>query len=106
LNAHLPNPDQATRKDPLVSPLQASLEQLQGLPPASVITDQNDVLRDEGEAYAEKLAQAGVTVTSLRYNGTVHDFVMLNALADTPAAKGAIGQANDALRAALHRSDA
>jgi acetyl esterase/lipase len=53
-----------------------------------VITDQNDVLRDEGEAYAEKLAQAGVTVTSVRYNGTVHDFVMLNALADTAARQG------------------
>jgi acetyl esterase len=100
-NAYLPNPDKATQRNPLVSPLQASLEQLQGLPPALVITDENDVLRDEGEAYAHKLAEAGVSVTSVRYNGTVHDFVMLNALADTPAARGAIAQASAALRAAL-----
>jgi acetyl esterase len=100
-NAYLPNPDKATQRNPLVSPLQASLEQLQGLPPALVITDANDVLRDEGEAYAHKLAEAGVSVTSVRYNGTIHDFVMLNALADTPAARGAIAQASAALRAAL-----
>jgi acetyl esterase len=100
-NAYLPNPDKATQRDPLVSPLQASLEQLQGLPPSLVITGQNDVLRDEGEAYAQKLAEAGVAVTSVRYNGTIHDFVMLKALADTPAAHGAIAQASAALRAAL-----
>jgi acetyl esterase len=101
--AYLPNADAAARRNPLVSPLRASLEQLEGLPPALLITDQNDVLRDEGEAYARKLAEAGVTVTAVRYNGTIHDFMMLNALADTPATKGAIRQANDALRAALHR---
>jgi acetyl esterase len=100
-NAYLPNPDKATQRNPHVSPLQASLEQLRGLPPALVITGQNDVLRDEGEAYAQKLAEAGVAVTSVRYNGTIHDFVMLNALADTPAARGAIAQASAALRAAL-----
>jgi acetyl esterase/lipase len=65
-----------------------------GLPPALVITAENDVLRDEGEAYARKLTAAGVTVTSTRYNGTIHDFVMLNALANTPAARAAIAQAN------------
>ena len=59
------------------------------------------VLRDEGEAYARKLSDAGVRVTSVRYNGTIHDFVMLNALADTPAARGAIAQAVGALRGAL-----
>ena len=97
-NAYLPNPDKATQRDPHVSPLQASIDQLQGLPPALVITDENDVLRDEGEAYAHKLAEAGVTVTSVRYNGTIHDFLMLNALAGTPAARAAIGQVNAALR--------
>ena len=63
--------------------------------------DENDVLRDEGEAYARKLSNAGVRVTSVRYNGTIHDFVMPNALSDTPAARGAIAQAVGALRGAL-----
>ncbi|HWT98589.1 MAG TPA: alpha/beta hydrolase [Terriglobales bacterium] len=94
-------PDEAARKQPTVTPLNASLEQLKGLPAALVITDENDVLRDEGEAYARKLAQAGVTVTAVRYNGTIHDFVMLNAVADTPAAKGAVDQATAALRKAF-----
>jgi acetyl esterase len=68
-----------------------------------VITDENDVLRDEGEAYARKLIQAGVRVTATRYLGTIHDFVMLNALADSPATRDAIQQANNALRGALSR---
>jgi acetyl esterase len=100
-NAYLP--DEAKRKDPTASPLQASLEQLNGLPPALIITDENDVLRDEGEAYGRKLTQAGVKVTSIRYNGTIHDFVLLNAIAETPAVRGAISVANDTLRAALHK---
>lgn len=79
------------------SPLQASLKDLEGLPPALIITDQNDVLRDEGEAYANKLMQAGVPVTATRYLGTLHDFVMLNALAKTPAARAAIDQAGRTL---------
>jgi acetyl esterase/lipase len=99
-NAYLP--DVAARKQITATPLNASLEQLKGLPDALVIVDENDVLRDEGEAYARKLAQAGVRVTSIRYNGTIHDFVLLNALADTPAVRSALQQANDALRAALH----
>lgn len=86
-------PDQSARKDPLVAPLQATPEQLSGLPPALIITAENDVLRDEGEAYARKLSEAGVEVTAVRYLGTVHDFVMLNALAPTPAAVGAVEQA-------------
>ncbi|MGO7565376.1 alpha/beta hydrolase, partial [Rhizobium johnstonii] len=62
------------------------------------------VLRDEGEAYARKLSQAGFRVTSMRYNGTIHDFVLLNAIAETPAARSAIAVANDTLRSALPRS--
>ena len=100
-NAYLP--DEAKRKEPTASPLQASPEQLNGLPPALVIVDENDVLRDEGEAYARKLSQAGVKVTSMRYNGTIHDFVLLNAIAETPAARSAITVANDTLRSALHK---
>jgi acetyl esterase len=88
-------------QDPLVSPLQASIEQLQGLPPTLVITDENDVLRDEGEAYAHKLMEAGVPVASVRYLGTIHDFMMLNVLADTPAAEEAISQAASILNKVL-----
>jgi acetyl esterase len=98
-DAYLPDP--AARKQPMATPLNASLDQLLGLPEALVIVDENDVLRDEGEAYARKLSDAGVRVTSIRYNGTIHDFVMLNALADTPATRGAIAQAVGALRGAL-----
>ena len=76
------------RKEPTVSPLQASIDQLSKLPPALIIVDENDVLRDEGEAYAHKLMQAGVNTTATRYLGTIHDFVMLNAITDTPCNKG------------------
>ncbi|NUY01445.1 alpha/beta hydrolase [Paraburkholderia youngii] len=95
-------PDVARRKEITASPLQATPEDLKGLPPALVITDENDVLRDEGEAYATKLMQAGVSVTAVRYLGSVHDFVMLNALANTPATRAAIDQANAMLRRELH----
>ena len=98
-DAYLPDP--AARKQPTATPLNASLDQLASLPEALVIVDENDVLRDEGEAYARKLSDAGVRVISVRYNGTIHDFVMLNALADTPATRGAIAQAVGALRRAL-----
>ena len=84
-------PDSASRNEPTATPLNASFDQLAGLPEALVMTDENDVLRDEGEAYARKLSNAGVRVTSMRYNGTIHDFVMLNALADTPAIAQAVG---------------
>ena len=85
-------------------PLRATIEQLRGLPDALIITD-DDILQDEGEAYALKLAQAGVRVTAVRYNQTIHDFVMLNPLADTPAVRGAIQEAISALRRALYGSE-
>lgn len=93
--------NQTNRKEPTVSPLQASIEQLRGLPPALIINGEFDVLRDEGEAYAHKLIEAGVPVTGLRYHGTIHDFVMLNPLADTPATRGAIEQASQMLNRIL-----
>ena len=96
-------PDAKTRDNPYVSPLRAKTEQLKELPPALVITAENDPLRDEGEAYARKLKEAGVEVTAVRYNGTIHDFVLLNAIAETPAARSAIAVANDTLRSALHK---
>ena len=67
------------------------------MPDVLVITAENDVLRDKGEAYARKLWEAGARVTCTRYIGTIRDFVMFNAIADTPAARGAIAQANAAL---------
>jgi len=94
--------DEAERAQITASPLRASTEQLAGLPPALVITGEADVLRDEGEAYANKLREAGVAVTAVRYQAIIHDFVMLNALRETHAAEAAINQAVATLRAALH----
>jgi acetyl esterase len=94
-------PDRARRREITAAPLKATIDQLRDLPEALVIVAENDVVRDEGEAYARKLSDAGVRVTSVRYNGTIHSFVLLNALADTPAARGAIAQAVCALKDAL-----
>jgi acetyl esterase len=94
-------PDEERRSEIMASPLQASLEQLRGLPPALVINGEHDVLRDEGEAYARKLSEAGVRVTQVRYAGTIHDFVLLNPITTTPAPRGAISQAAGYLRTAL-----
>jgi acetyl esterase len=91
-------PDANTRDNPYVSPLRASTDKLKGLPPALVITAENDPLRDEGEAYARKLKEAGVQVDAVRYNGTIHDFVLLNALRHVPSTEAAIDQINDGLR--------
>jgi len=96
-------PNKEDRRKITATPLSATLDQLEGLPPALVIVDENDVLRDEGEAYARKLMEAGVDVTAVRFLATHHDFVMLNALADTPAAKAAIRLASDKLITGLYR---
>ena len=96
-------PDAATRDNPYVSPLRASVEKLKGLPAALVITAENDPLRDEGEAYARKLANAGVSVVAVRYDGTIHDFVLLNGLRSLPSTEAAIRQASEGIRAHLAR---
>jgi acetyl esterase len=100
-DAYLPETDK--RAEITASPLRASLEDLAGLPPAFVIVDENDVLRDEGEAYARRLTEAGVPTTSVRYNGTIHDFMLLNPIRSTNAVTGAVEQAIAVLRKALGR---
>jgi acetyl esterase/lipase len=95
-------PDVERRLEPLASPLRASDEQLAGLPPAFMIVDEADVLRDEGEAYAARLRAAGTAVTTVRYDGITHDFMMQNALSETRAARAAIAQAIAILRNALN----
>jgi acetyl esterase len=93
--------DPAQRSEITASPNQASTEQVTGLPPTYLCVDEADVLRDEGEAYAAKLRAAGVPVTTVRYDGTIHDFMLLNALSQTRATRAAIGQATAFLRAGL-----
>ncbi|GAA0222229.1 alpha/beta hydrolase [Cryptosporangium japonicum] len=94
-------PDHAVRSEITASPNLARPEDLTGLPPAFLIVDEADVLRDEGEAYAAKLRAAGVPITTVRYDGICHDFMMLNPLKDTHAARGATAQAIAVLREAL-----
>ena len=89
---------ESERNQPTVTPLRASLDQLRGLPPALIIINENDVLRDEDEAYAHKLMTAGVPVMATRYLGAIHDLVLLNPIAQTVPARAAIAQMTDTLR--------
>jgi acetyl esterase/lipase len=93
--------DAAERAEIYASPNQATTAQLQGLPPTLLLVDEVDPLRDEGEAYAAKLRAAGVAVTTVRYDGVVHDFMLLNAMSESRATRAAIAQATAHLRAAL-----
>ncbi len=86
-------PDPEKRKQIYASPLRATVEQLKGLPPTLIQVAENDVLRDEGEAFGRKLDEAGVTVTTVRYNGVIHDFGLLNGLAETPPVRSLFDQA-------------
>ncbi|AWK05554.1 alpha/beta hydrolase [Flavobacterium crocinum] len=94
-------PDTAKRTEKYASPLQASLAELKDLPPALVQTAENDVLRDEGEAYARKLNEAGVPVTLTRYNGLIHDYGLLNPIANVPAIQTAVQQAAIVIKTTL-----
>jgi acetyl esterase len=91
------------RNNIYASPLRASLDQLKGLPPALVQTAENDVLRDEGEAYARKLNEAGVDVIHVRYQGMIHDYGLLNPLIHIPEVQSAIFYAAAELKKALSR---
>lgn len=90
--------DSKKRAEIYASPLRASVEQLKGLPTALVQTAENDVLRDEGEAYAKKLDEAGVEVVAVRYKGMIHDFGLLNPLSQIPATKASLAQASQMLK--------
>jgi acetyl esterase len=94
-------PDVAMRADKHVCPLRATVDDLSGLPPATIITAEADVVRDEAETYAGKLREAGVSVTATRYQGTIHDFMFLNALRETNGAQAALAQLIHTLRGAF-----
>ena len=96
---YLPNAD--ARKNKYASPFQASLSELQGLPPALVQVAENDILHDEGVAYARKLDEAGVATTITEYKGFIHDYGMLNPLAHIPEVQVSIKQASLVLKNAL-----
>lgn len=93
--------DANQRKEIYASPLQATVEQLRGLPTALIQTAENDILRDEGEAYARKLDEAGVKVTATRFNGMIHDWGLLNVISTIPGTKSAMLQAGAELKKAL-----
>jgi acetyl esterase len=94
-------PDHNRRQEATASPLLASEEQLAGSPRALIITAENDVLRDEGEAYGRRLISAGVEVVTTRYVGTIHDFATLNPIANAAPTRAAIAQAITFLKTVL-----
>ena len=94
--------DPRERQEIYASPLQATVEQLKGLPPALIQVAESDILRDEGEAYGRKLDAAGVTVTTVRYDGMIHDFGLLNGLAEEPAVRSLFAHAAAELKQYLH----
>ena len=94
--------DPKQRSEIYASPLRATTEQLRGLPPALVQTAENDVLRDEGEAYARKLAEAGVEVTAVRYNGLIHDYGLLNAISKNASVQSALRGAAEEIKKHLN----
>jgi acetyl esterase len=91
-------PDTAKRREIYASPLQATTDQLKGLPPALVQVAGADVLRDEGLAYAGHLDAASVDTTVVRYENLIHDYGLLNAISQVPAVRDALHQAAETLR--------
>lgn len=82
--------EQDDRLNPQLSPVQASTEELQGLPPTLIEVAENDILRDQGEALGRRLDEAGVDVTTIRFNGVIHDWGMLNGFATLPPTRSLI----------------
>ncbi|MFV0420309.1 MAG: alpha/beta hydrolase [Dysgonomonas sp.] len=82
--------DPKQRKEIYLAPLKASLDELKGLPPTLIQVAENDILRDEAEALGRKLNEAGVDVTTVRYNGVIHDFGLLNGFANIPETRSLI----------------
>jgi acetyl esterase/lipase len=97
-------PDQDLRVESTVSPLRATLDELKDLPPALIIVDENDILRDQGEAYASKLRDADVATACVRFDATMHDFMMLAALRDTETTRAAIDLAASTFRRAFGKA--
>lgn len=95
--------DPEQRKEIYASPLQATVEELKGLPPALIQVAESDILRDEGEAYGRKLDEAGVKVTTVRYDGMIHDFGLLNGLAEEPAVRSLFEHAAAELKKYMQR---
>ena len=93
--------DSRQRKEIYASPLQATIEQLRGLPPALVQVAENDVLRDEGEAYARKMDAAGVEVAHVRYDGLIHDWGLLNPISQVPGVRASLLQVSEELKKRL-----
>ena len=91
-------PDVAKRREIYASPLQATTDQLKGLPPALVQVAGADVLRDEGLAYARNLDAAGVDTTVVRYENLIHDYGLLNAISQVPAVRDALHQSAEMLK--------
>ena len=94
-------PEEELRSESTVSPLRATLDELRGLPPALVIVDENDIIRDQGEAYATKLREADVPTASVRFNGTMHDFMMLAVLRESETTHAAMSLAASTFRRAF-----
>lgn len=94
--------DPRERQDVYASPLQASIERLEGVAPALIQTAEMDVLRDEGEAFARKLDAAGVDVIATRYNGLIHDYGLLNPISRVPGVRSALLHAAAELKKRLH----
>jgi acetyl esterase len=98
-------PDAQQRLNPEVSPIHSDPASLMRVAPALIITAECDVLRDEGERYAQLLMEAGVEVTALRFLGTLHNFPVIDALRESGPSVAALGVIADRLGQSLHGKD-
>lgn len=82
--------NKAQHDDIYVSPVRATINQLKGLPPTLIEVAENDILRDAGEELGRKLDEAGVDVTTVRFNGVIHDWGLLNGYANLSSTRNMI----------------